>query len=163
MRRIRTAVIGAGFIGPAHVEAVRRLGCADVMVLAEVDPAVAEKKARMLGLSRFTSNIDEVLSDPDIDVVHVCTPNDLHYPVSKKALEAGKHVVCEKPLARTLADAREMLDAAERAGIKLMYAELICFAPRYMRAKELMDEGAFGRVFQIKHGESHYGPHSDWF
>ena len=56
-----------------------------------------------------------------------------------------------------------MIAAAERAEIKLMYAELICFAPRYVRAKELMDEGAFGRVFQIKHGETHYGPHSDWF
>ena len=56
-----------------------------------------------------------------------------------------------------------MLAAARRADVKLMYAELICFAPRYVRAKELMDEGAFGRVFQIKHGETHYGPHSDWF
>ena len=57
-----------------------------------------------------------------------------------------------------MAEGDEMLVAAERAGVKLMYAELICFAPRYVRAKELMDEGAFGRVFQIKHGESHYGP-----
>ncbi len=112
MKRIRTAVIGAGFIGPAHVEAVRRLGCAEVVVLAEIDPAVAEKKAQMLGLSRFTSDIDEVLRDPEIDVVHVCTPNNLHYPVAKKALEAGKHVVCEKPLAMNSAEAQDLVKIA---------------------------------------------------
>jgi predicted dehydrogenase len=112
MRKIRTAVIGAGFIGPAHVEAVRRLGCADVEVLAEIDPVVAEKKAQMLGLSRFTSDIDEVLQDPGIDVVHVCTPNNLHYPIARRALEAGKHVVCEKPLAMTSVEAEDLVKLA---------------------------------------------------
>ena len=112
MRRIRTGVIGAGFIGPAHVEAVRRLGFADVVVLAEIDPAVAAAKAKQLGLERHTSNIDEVLHDPEIDVVHVCVPNNLHYPVSKKALEAGKHVICEKPLAMTSAEAEDLVKIA---------------------------------------------------
>jgi predicted dehydrogenase len=112
MRRIRSAVIGAGFIGPAHVEAVRRLGYADVVVLAEVDPAVAAAKAGQLGLARYTANIDEVLRDPDVDVVHVCIPNNLHYSVSKKALEAGKHVICEKPLAMNSAEAEDLVKLA---------------------------------------------------
>jgi predicted dehydrogenase len=115
MKKIRTAVIGAGFIGPAHVEAVRRLGIAEVVVLAEVDAEVAAKKARILGLQRYTSDIDEVLLDPDIDVVHVCTPNNLHYPLAKKALEAGKHVVCEKPLAMDTAEAQDLVRIAAKA------------------------------------------------
>lgn len=115
MAKIRSAVIGAGFIGPVHVEAVRRLGFADVVVLAEADPSLAEKKAAQLGLSRYTSNIDEVLKDPEIDVVHVCTPNNLHHPISMKALAAGKHVICEKPLAMDAAEGRELVKAAAAA------------------------------------------------
>lgn len=112
MNKIRTAVIGAGFIGPAHVEAVRRLGFAEVTLLAEVDPQVAASKAAQLGLSRYTSNIDEAIADPNVDVVHVCTPNNLHHPIAKKALESGKHVVCEKPLAMNSAEAEELVRVA---------------------------------------------------
>jgi len=72
MKRIRAAVIGAGFIGPAHVEALRRLGFVDVAVLAELDSAVAAAKADQFGVSQYTSSIDEALKDPDIDVMHVC-------------------------------------------------------------------------------------------
>ena len=96
-------------------------------------------------------------------MICIGAPNFVHRDIAVAAAEAGKHIVCEKPLARTMAEADEMIAATRRAGVKLMYAELICFAPRYVRAKELMDEGAFGRVFQIRHGETHYGPHSDWF
>ena len=105
-----------------------------------------------------------LLERADVDMICVGAPNYTHREIVVAAAEAGKHVVCEKPLARTHGrGATRCSPPPERAGIKLMYAELICFAPRYVRAKELMDEGAFGRVFQIKHGESHYGPHSDWF
>jgi myo-inositol 2-dehydrogenase / D-chiro-inositol 1-dehydrogenase len=80
-----------------------------------------------------------------------------------EAAAAGKHVICEKPLGRTLAEADVMIAATDRAGVRLMYAEQLCFAPKYVRAKQLMEEGAFGRVFQIRHGEQHFGPHSEWF
>jgi predicted dehydrogenase len=115
MAKIRTAVIGAGFIGPVHVEAVRRLGFAEVVALGEADPSLAEKKAAQLGLARYTSDIDELLKDPGIDVVHVCTPNDLHHPISKKALAAGKHVVCEKPLAMNVEEGKDLVKAAAAA------------------------------------------------
>src|SRR5512140_644325 len=115
MAKIRTAVIGAGFIGPVHVEAVRRLGFADVVVLAEADASLAEKKAAQLGLSRYTSNIDDVLKDPEIDVVHICTPNNLHHPIAMKALAAGKHVICEKPLAMDSTQGKDLVKAAAAA------------------------------------------------
>src|SRR5262249_6356508 len=77
--------------------------------------------------------------------------------------EAGKAVAGEKRLARTLREADEMIAACQRAGVKLMYAEEICFAPKYLRAKELADEGALGEVYLVRQGEQHYGPHADWF
>ncbi len=146
MRRIRTAVVGAGFIGPAHVEAVRRLGFADVVVLAEIDPAVAAAKANQLGLERFTSNIDEVLRDPEIDVVHVCVPNNLHYAVSKKALEAGKHVICEKPLAMTSGEAEDLIKtAAARKRVGAIHFNNRSY-PLTRHARALVKSGELGEI-----------------
>jgi predicted dehydrogenase len=149
MRRIRTAVVGAGFIGPAHVEAVRRLGNVDVAVLAEIEPALAAAKAAQLGLSRWTSNIDEVLRDPEIDVVHVCVPNNLHYSVSKKALEAGKHVICEKPLAMTSAEARDLVSLA---GAKKLVAAVHFNNRGYpltRHARALVQSGELGEIMMV--------------
>ncbi len=146
MRRIRTGVIGAGFIGPAHVEAVRRLGFADVVVLAEIDPAVAAAKAKQLGLERHTSNIDEVLRDPEIDVVHVCVPNNLHYPISKKALEAGKHVICEKPLAMTSAEAEDLVKiATARRRVGAVHFNNRSY-PLTRHARALVKSGELGEI-----------------
>jgi predicted dehydrogenase len=115
MDMINAAVIGAGFIGPAHVEALRRLGFVKVVALADLDPAVAAAKAEQLSILHYTTDIDVVLNDPKIDVVHVCTPNNLHYRYAKRALEAGKHVVCEKPLAMTKAEAMDLVKVAADA------------------------------------------------
>jgi predicted dehydrogenase len=150
MERIRTAVIGAGFIGPAHVEAVRRLGFADVLVLAEVDPQVAEKKAKALGLPRYTSDIDQVLEDPGIDVVHICVPNNLHYPMAKKALKAGKHVVCEKPLAMDTAEAEDLVKiAAEAKRVGALHFNNRSY-PLTRQARALVRSGELGEVIMIR-------------
>jgi len=146
MRRIRTAVIGAGFIGPAHVEAVRRLGFADVVALGEADPALAAAKAGQLGLPRYTSNIDELLQDPEIDVVHVCIPNNLHYSVSKTALEAGKHVICEKPLAMTSAEADDLVKvAAARKRVGAVHFNNRSY-PLMRHARALVQSGELGEI-----------------
>jgi predicted dehydrogenase len=151
MRRIQTAVIGAGFIGPAHVEAIRRLGFADVVVLAEIDPAVAAAKAGQLGLPRYTSNMDEVLSDAAIEVVHVCTPNNLHFEVAKKALQAGKHVVCEKPLAMTSDEAEDLVrTAAERGKVGAIHFNNRSY-PLTRHARTLVEAGELGEI-TVVHG-----------
>lgn len=149
MRRIRAAVIGAGFIGPAHVEAVRRLGFVDVVALAEADPGLAAAKAAQLGLTRYTSDIDEVLRDPEIDVVHVCVPNNLHYPVSKKAIEAGKHVICEKPLAMTSREAEELVKvAAARKRVGAVHFNNRGYSlTRHARA--LVQSGELGEIIMV--------------
>jgi predicted dehydrogenase len=83
-------------------------------------------------------------------MVCVAAPNALHRDITVAAAQAGKHVICEKPLARTLHEADEMISACAAAGVLLMYAEEICFAPKYVRAKELADEGALGDVYLVR-------------
>jgi myo-inositol 2-dehydrogenase/D-chiro-inositol 1-dehydrogenase len=160
---IGVGLIGAGLIGDQHALAFQRVKGARLVAVADPDTTRAARLADTYRVPHAYDDYRHVLERADIDMVCVGAPNFTHRDIVIAAAEAGKHVVCEKPLARTLSEAREMLAAAEHAGIKLMYAELICFAPRYVRAKELIDEGTFGRVFQIKHGETHFGPHSDWF
>ncbi len=150
MRRIRSAVIGAGFIGPAHVEAVRRLGFADVVTLAEIDPALAAAKAGQLGLARHTSNIDEVLEDPEIDVIHVCVPNNLHFSVSQKALQAGKHVICEKPLAMTSAEAASLVKiAAAKGRVGAVHFNNRGY-PLTRHARALVSAGELGEIMIVR-------------
>ena len=163
MNDIGAGIVGAGLIGNQHALAFQRVKGARVLGVADPDMSRAQSLAKKYDVPTAYDDYRRLLERDDIDLICVGAPNFTHRDIVVAAAEAGKHVVCEKPLARTMAEADEMLAAAHHAAIKLMYAELICFAPRYVRAKQLVDEGAFGRVFQIKHGETHYGPHSDWF
>jgi predicted dehydrogenase len=117
MRRIRAGLIGAGFVGPLHVEAARRLGYVDVVAVAASTPESAQKKAEVLNIERAYSTYQELLADPTIEVVHVCTPNHLHYSVVMAAIQAGKHVICDNPLALTSVEAREMRNRAREARV----------------------------------------------
>jgi predicted dehydrogenase len=98
-----------------------------------------------------------------VDLVVLGVPNDLHCPIVLEAAAAGKHLVVEKPLCLNLAEADAMLAACRKAGVKLMYAEELCFAPKYVRLKELLDSGALGRPVLLKQSEKHDGPHADHF
>ena len=104
-RTLRAAVVGLGFIGPFHVDAVRRGGYGDVVTLVGTDQARTEARARGLGIARATTDLAAVLADEQIDVVHVCTPNASHVPIANAVLDAGKHLVLEKPIATDLASA----------------------------------------------------------
>jgi predicted dehydrogenase len=110
-------IVGAGFVGPHHVDAVRRLGFVDIVAVAGSSQASAEKKAEALGARRGYGGYEALLDDPDVHVVHNATPNYLHYPVNAAAIAKGKHVVSDKPLAMTAAEAKTLLDAAAKAGI----------------------------------------------
>ena len=98
MQSIRTAIIGAGFMGPTHTEALRRLGI-EVAGILGVDEAESTKAAQKLGLPRAYLSYTEVLKDKNVHAVHITTPNRLHFQMARDALKAGKHVLCEKPLA----------------------------------------------------------------
>src|SRR2546429_136378 len=105
----------------------------------------------------------ELLRDPQVEMISITAPNRLHAQITIDAARAGKHVVCEKPMCLTLEEADAMIDACRKAGVLLLYAEELFFAPKYVKAKQLADEGAFGRVHLVKQGEKHSGPHSEWF
>src|SRR6056297_118515 len=107
MKKLRVAIVGTGFIGPVHAEAVRRNPeLADLAAIAGVTEEEASSSAAGLNIPYFTDDYREILERKDIDVVHICTPNYLHYPMVRACLEKGKHVLCEKPLAMTSAEAR---------------------------------------------------------
>ena len=116
MSKIKVGVVGTGFIGPAHIEALRRLPNVEVAALCEATMELANNKAAQLGIDRACT-FEDLLAMKDIASVHICTPNFLHYPQSKAALEAGKHVVCEKPLAKDLHEAEELVVLAKKTGL----------------------------------------------
>src|ERR1700759_1570607 len=126
LHQIKTAVVGAGFIGPVHVEALRRLGVTITGILG-VDDKESTSAQQKLGLPRAYKNIDEVLGDPNVNAVHLAVPNVLHYELSKKALAANKHVLCEKPLAMNSRESAELVEIAR--GKKL--AAAVCYNVRY--------------------------------
>src|SRR5690349_9858400 len=108
---IGVGVVGTGFIGPAHIEGLRRNGI-QVLGLAELNKETAQQKAAELGIPCSFGSLDEMLADPDIDVVHLATPNYLHHPHAKAVLLAGKHVICEKPLAMDSTQSGELVQLA---------------------------------------------------
>jgi len=115
MKTVKAGIIGTGFVGPMHVEAARRLGFVEMVALAEVDDATARAKADQLSIPHAYGDYRKLLANPDIEVVHICTPNAGHYPMAKEAIAAGKSVVCEKPLAMNSKESRELVGLARKA------------------------------------------------
>lgn len=117
MARVSTAIIGTGFMGRVHAEQIRRLGFVDIAGVAGINADDAAAFGKAMDIERTTGNYKELLADPSIQAVHVLTPNALHYPMSMEALNAGKAVLCEKPLAVTAKEAANMLKLAEKKGL----------------------------------------------
>ncbi|MBN2137464.1 MAG: Gfo/Idh/MocA family oxidoreductase [Sedimentisphaerales bacterium] len=148
MSDIGVAVVGAGFIGPVHVEALRRAGVKVVGILG-VDADETGRAAKQLGLARAYSDYDEVLGDSGVQAVHLATPNRLHYEMTKKALHAGKHVMCEKPLAMNSAESAELVELAARAGAAAGVNYNIRFYPLCIEAAQMVRRGDVGDVFSV--------------
>jgi len=157
---LNVGIVGTAFAGYLHLDSYRRLPDVKVVAVASRTPEALETFAKKWAVPETHSDYRELVTRDEIALVSVCTPTFLHAKVAIAALEAGKHVVCEKPLATTLADAERMLDTARRTGRRLFYAEDWCFAPALLRAKELIDEGAIGRLLYVKGKECHVGSHS---
>ena len=115
MRTLRAGIIGGGFIGAQHVEAVRRLGYVDVVAMAGSTLGSAQAGAAALHIERAYASYAELLADPNIDVIHTCTPNVLHYQINRAALEAGKHVISEKPLAMNSDETASLVEIARQS------------------------------------------------
>jgi myo-inositol 2-dehydrogenase/D-chiro-inositol 1-dehydrogenase len=162
--RTRVAIFGAGFIADIHLESYHRfVPEAEVVAVYSRSAARAAALAKKYAIPRTFTDIDALLADVDCDIVDICLPNNLHTRVTLAAAARSRHVICEKPLCLTLEDADLMLEACRKAGVTLMYAEELCFAPKYERVRQLAQGGALGRIYQMRQCERHSGPHADWF
>lgn len=151
MKKIKSGVVGIGFIGAAHVEALRRLGNVDVIAIAHSNEEKAKAKAEELDVDTYYSDYNNMVNNPDIDCIHICTPNYLHYEMVKKALEAGKHVVCEKPLTTNVDEARELVELAREKDLVNAINFNLRFYPLVHQLKYVIEKGEIGKIFSI-HG-----------
>jgi predicted dehydrogenase len=147
---LRVAVAGAGFIGVVHALAARRAG-AHLVGVAASSAASAQNAAQVLGAERAFADAEALVVAPDIDVVHICTPNHLHAPLARAALAAGKHVICEKPLAVDAAQAAELVEAADAAGVVAAVPFVYRFYPLVREARARVASGAIGAI-RLVHG-----------
>jgi predicted dehydrogenase len=147
-RKINAAIVGTGFIGPAHLEALRRLPNIEVTALCEVNIDLAKEKAELLGIANAYT-FEEMLQHPDIDVVHICTPNFLHFSQSKAALLAGKHVICEKPLATKIEEAEELVALAQEKGLVNAVHFNLRYYPMVRQMKSMRESGDLGEIYSI--------------
>lgn len=146
---IQIAVVGCGWAGMRHARAYR--GCrAKVRWAVDLNRERAEALQGMQGGTRATADYREAMNDPSVDAVDICLPHALHAPVAVEAAEAGKHVLCEKPMAASLEGADRMIEAAERAGVVLMIAENVRFNPLFHKIRELLQDGVIGQPALIQ-------------
>jgi predicted dehydrogenase len=151
IRKLKAAMFGTGFMGKVHTEAIRRLGHVEVATVAASNQATADKFAAALAIPHATADWRAVLNDPQIDAVHICTPNVLHHPMAKAALEAGKHVLCEKPLTMTSAEARELEQIAEKKKLAHCVNHNLRFYPQVQQMRSMIAAGELGDI-QIVNG-----------
>jgi predicted dehydrogenase len=164
MPKTKIALLGAGFIADIHAESYHRfVPDAEIVVVYSRSKGHARAFAQKHGIPRWSTDIGNVLAQADCDVVDLCLPNQLHARVTIDAAAAGKHVIIEKPLCLTIEEADSMIAGCKAHGRKLMYAEELCFAPKYERVRHLVNEGAIGSIYYLRQCEKHSGPHSDWF
>jgi len=154
--KIGAAVIGTGFIGSVHIQALRRLGV-NVRGVLGSSPDRGQARAAELGVPKAYATLDDLLADDAIDVVHVTSPNHAHYPQVKAVLGAGKHVVCEKPLAMTSAQSAEMMELAKASGKVAAVCYNVRFYALNQQAHGMVHAGDLG---DIRFVTGHY--HQDW-
>src|SRR5687768_6917438 len=153
---LRVAIAGAGFIGAVHARSARLAGARIVGVSAS-SPARSEEAARALGAERAFATSEELASSPDVDVVHICTPNHLHLPLAEAALAAGKHVICEKPLALDEEGAESLVASAADAGTVAAVPFVYRYHPMVREARDRIATGKSGAIRLI-----HGGYLQDW-
>jgi predicted dehydrogenase len=161
---LRIAVLGTGFIGRFYTESIHGKRSRDrVQVVYGRDAERAKAFAEEHGVARFTTSIEEAVSAEDVDAVIIGLPNHMHEAAVIAAVEAGKAVLCTKPLGRNAAEALRMLEAVEKAGVFHAYLEDLVYTPKTLKALESVRAGAVGDVLWVRSRETHPGPHSDWF
>jgi predicted dehydrogenase len=157
MKPIKTAIFGTGFMGRVHLDALRRQEFVEIVAIAGRNLEVARKLGAGFGISAITNDYREILRDPAVDAVHILTPNALHYSMAKEALEVGKHVVCEKPLATTVEEARELVALAAQKGLRNCVCHNLRYYPMVQQLRRMREAGELGEILSVQGGYS-----QDW-
>jgi predicted dehydrogenase len=151
MDRVRIGVLGTGvIIRDFHLPVLRNNPHAEMVAAANLHPESLERLVHTWGIPKRYHNFSDLAADPDIDAVILGLPNYLHAPVTVQMLEAGKHVLCEKPMAPSVAEAEQMLDAARRTGRKLMIAHMWRFDREIRWLRDLVTHDTLGKIFKVK-------------
>jgi predicted dehydrogenase len=150
LAKIQVAIFGIGFMGRVHTEALRRLGNIEVVGVAGRTAEAARKFADTLGIPRATGDYHDLLADADIDAVHICAPNALHAPMANAAMRAGKHVLCEKPLASSVAEAESMLALAQEKNLANCTLYNVRAYPQLQNLRRMREAGLFGEIYVVQ-------------
>ena len=150
MAKLRVAVIGTGFVGKVHVENIRRQTDAELVAIADQSQEIASAFGAQLGIERAVGDYTELLADPSIDVIHICTPNVTHFPIAKAAIEAGKHVICEKPLAMSADQAAGLVQLAHDKGVVHATSYNLRFYPNVAQMRRMVATGEVGEVLAVQ-------------
>ncbi len=150
MKKIKTAIVGTGFMGKVHAENVRRLGNVEIAAVVGSRPETAQKFAEAMSVPRFTSNLKDVLDDKEIEAVHICTPNVDHYPMSLAAIEAGKAVLCEKPMTMNVDEARKLTEAARKKNAVNCVQHNLRYYPVVQQIRQMIAHGDVGDILVVQ-------------
>ena len=159
---VRLALVGAGFVANFYMQALAYVPHQRVVGVFSGTRQRAEAFAEKWRIPYATDRLDELIAREDIDLYVVGLPNFLHRDACVRLAEAGRDLLCTKPLGRNAAEARAMLEAARRHGVRHGYLETEVFTPAVVKAKELVDQGAVGEVVMVKSREAHFGSHSPY-
>ena len=149
-RKFKVAMIGVGDITPLHFIAYQNFEHAKLVAICDIDKDLLAKRVAEWGIAKATTDYREIISDPEVDIIEVNTPHNLHRKFVVEALNAGKHVACQKPISTTIADAQAMIEAQKKSGKRLRIIENFAFYPAYVRAKELLDAGEIGEPLSVR-------------
>lgn len=160
----KVAMLGAGFIGDFYTHSLHGMRSRDsVQTIYSRDEGRGKAFAEKHGIPVWTTSMKAAIDDPDVELVVIALPNNLHLDAVKLAAASGKGILCTKPLGRNAAEAYEMLEAVEKAGVFNGYLEDLVYTPKTLKSLDAVRQGALGQVTWVRSRETHPGPHSDWF
>jgi predicted dehydrogenase len=160
---VRIGLLGSGFVSNFYLLGLQDVPGWTIPIVASPHAEHAKRFAQNWNIPEATSDVLGVIGRKDLDLIVLGVPNHVHRDLATRCAQAGKHVVCTKPLARNGAEARAMLEAVQAAGVLHGYAETEVFSPAVVKAKAYIDRGGIGKVLTVRSREAHGGPHGDWF
>ena len=150
MKQIKTAIFGTGFMGRVHLEAVRRVESVEAVAIAGRSGDAAHRLGAGFSVETITTDYREILRDPAVDAVHICTPNAQHFSMAKDALSAGKHVLCEKPLATSIEEGEELVSLAAKQGLRNCVCHNLRYYPMVQQMRSMREAGDLGDILVVQ-------------